>query len=373
MRKTAIIHDWLMSPVGGSENVLKEIYSMFPSPIYTLVWNPDAFKGTVFEDATIYRSFIDRLPWSQKKFRSFLPLFPAAIEQFDLNSYDLIISSSHCVAKGINRHPDQLHICYCHTPMRYAWDLADDYLKDAKMDNGVKAAVARFFLSGLQDWDLESALRVDHFIANSKCVAKRIERIYARESTVIYPPVETDFFQLGKKKENFYLTASRLVSYKKIELIVEAFNKMPNRKLVVIGDGPNLKKIQKMAGKNVEVMGYQSNLVLREMMQKAKAFVFAAIEDFGILPVEAMSTGTPVIAFRKGGVVETVIDEITGVFFDEQTPAAIRAAVQHFEKLEIWDPKTIRTHALQYSAGRFRSEFRSFIEMKMAAFNGVSS
>ncbi len=371
MIRTALVHDWLVSLVGGAENVLQEIYSMYPSPIYTLLYNPEALENSIFENATVYRSFIDRLPWGKKKFRSYLPLFPMAIEQFDLRAYDLILSSSHCVAKGIKRHPDQLHICYCHTPMRYAWDLSGDYLRDAGIDRGMKGAVARYFLQNLQNWDLESSNRVDHFIANSRFVAERIKRVYGREATVIYPPVATDFFQLGKKKEEFYLAASRFVAYKKIDLIVEAFSKMPHRKLVVIGDGPEMKKIQKKAGKNVELLGYQSDAVLRDMLQKAKALIFSAIEDFGILPIEAMASGTPVIALRKGGVSETVIDEITGIFFEEQTVASIREAVMRFEEIEIWDRKTIRTHALQFSSGRFREEYRSFVETKLAAFTGV--
>jgi glycosyltransferase involved in cell wall biosynthesis len=372
MTKTALVHDWLVSLVGGAENVLQEIYSIYPSPIYTLLWNPEALKGSVFEEATIYRSFIDRLPWSKKKFRSYLPLFPMAIEQFDLRSYDLILSSSHCVAKGVNRHPDQLHICYCHTPMRYAWDLTQDYLRDAGLDRGMKGAVARYFLQNLQDWDFESSNRVDHFIANSRFVAERIKRLYGREATVIYPPVRTDFFKPGQKKEPFYLAASRLVAYKKIDLIVEAFSRMPHRKLVVIGDGPEMKKLQKKAGKNIELLGYQSDEVLRKTLQQAKALIFAAVEDFGILPIEAMATGTPVIALRRGGVAETVVDGVTGIFFDEQKPSAIKEAVERFERLEIWEPKPIRTHALQFSVGRFREEYRSLIETKIAAFNGVS-
>jgi glycosyltransferase involved in cell wall biosynthesis len=366
--KTALVHDWLISSVGGAENVLQEIYSMYQAPIYTLLRNEESLKGTLFENATIYRSFIDRLPLSKKNFRSYLPLFPMAIEQFDLRSYDLILSSSHCVAKGVKRHPDQLHICYCHTPMRYIWDLSEEYLKEAGIESGIKGAVARYFMRNLQDWDLESSKRVDHFIANSHFVAQRIKRIYGRDAAVIYPPVDTDYFQLVNRKEDFYLTSSRLVSYKKVHLIVEAFSKMPKRKLVVIGDGPEMKKICKIAGKNVELMGYQSNAVLREMVQKAKAFIFAAIEDFGIAPVEAMAAGTPVIALKRGGATETVIDECTGIFFEEQTAASIRDAVKRFERFDCWDPKTIRTHALQFSSGRFREEYRSFIETKMASF-----
>jgi glycosyltransferase involved in cell wall biosynthesis len=371
MTKIALVHDWLSSSIGGAENVFEEIYSMFPSPIYTLVWNPSVWAGTPFEQAEVFRSFIDRLPGSKKRFRSYLPLFPMAIEQFDLKSYDLILSSSHCVAKGIKRHPDQLHICYCHTPMRYAWDLSDDYLKQAGIDSGIKGVVARFFLNQLRDWDIESSRRVDHFIANSQFVADRIRRVYGREAAVIYPPVQTDYYQLGTKKDDFYLTAARLVPYKKIDLIIEAFSKMPKRKLVVIGDGPEMNKLKKIAGKNVELMGFQSNEVMREMLQKARAFIFAAIEDFGILPVEAMAAGTPVIALRRGGAIETVLEGATGLFFEEQTASSIRNAIKRFERCERWNPKTIRTHALQFSAGRFREEYRSFIETKMAEFNRV--
>jgi glycosyltransferase involved in cell wall biosynthesis len=204
-------------------------------------------------------------------------------------------------------------------------------------------------------------------------VAERIHRAYDKDATVIYPPVRTDFFQMERAKDDYYLAASRLVPYKKIDLIVEPFSRMPHRRLVVVGDGPELKKIKKKAGKNVEVLGFQNDFILRDLLQKARALIFAAVEDFGIIPVEAMATGTPVIALRKGGAAETVIDGITGVFFEQQTPEAIRDAVREFERLEIWDPKTIRTHALQFSAGRFREEYRSFIETKMAAFYGASS
>ena len=256
--------------------------------------------------------------------------------------------------------------------MRYAWDLSEDYLSDAKISRGLKGAIARYFLRNLQDWDVQSSNCVDHFIANSPFVARRIQRVYGRESTVIYPPVRTDFFQLGKKKEDFYLAASRLVSYKRINLIVEAFSHMPHRKLVVIGDGPELEKIQMKAGQNVELLGYQPPEVLRDMLQKAKALIFAAIEDFGILPVEAMATGTPVIALQKGGAAETVLDGITGLFFDEQSVRSIIDAVKRFEKEDCWEPRAIRTHAIQFSSGRFREEYRSFVETKAAAFYGAA-
>ncbi len=366
--KTALVHDWLLSAVGGSENCLREIYSLYPSPIYTLCWNGSAFANTELASAEVKASFIERLPWSSKKFRSYLPLFPMAIEQFDLKSYDLILSSSHCVAKGVLCHPEQLHICYCYTPMRYAWDLSLDYLKEAGLEKGVKGAFAKLALHYLRGWDVHSSHRVDHFIAISHFVARRIRRVYGREADVIYPPVNTEFFQPKGKKEEFYLVASRLVSYKKIDLIVEAFNTMPDRKLVVIGDGPEMGKIRKLARSNIELLGYQSDTLLLEMMQKAKAFVFAAIEDFGIVPLEAMSAGTPVIALKKGGVAELVLESETGLFFEEQTIVSIRDAVERFERIEGWDIAYLRNHALQFSQERFRDEFKKYVEEKKIAF-----
>jgi glycosyltransferase involved in cell wall biosynthesis len=291
-----------------------------------------------------------------------------AIEQFDLKNYDLILSSSHCVAKGVLCHPDQLHICYCYTPMRYAWDLSLDYLKEAGLEKGLKGTIAKIALHYLRGWDVHSSHRVDHFVAISKFVARRIKRVYGREADVIYPPVNTAFFQPKGKKEEFYLAASRLVSYKKIDLIVEAFTTMPDRKLVVIGDGPEMAKIRKIAGSNVELMGYQSDAVLLEMMQKAKAFVFAAVEDFGIVPLEAMAAGTPVIALRKGGVAELVIESVTGLFFEEQTIVSIRDAVERFERIDGWDTACLRNHALQFSQERFRAEYKNYVEEKKLVF-----
>ncbi len=366
--KTALVHDWLLSAVGGSESCLREIYSLYPSPIYTLCWKESAFADTELAHAKVQASFIERLPWSSKKFRHYLPLFPMAIEQFDLKEYDLILSSSHCVAKGVLCHPDQLHICYCHTPMRYAWDLSLEYLKEAKLEKGLKGALTKLVLHYLRGWDVHSSHRVDHFIANSRFVARRIRRVYGREADVIYPPVNTEFFQPKGKKEEFYLVASRLVSYKKIDLIVEAFTTMADRKLVVIGDGPEMKKIRKIAGPNIELMGYQSDAVLLEMMQKAKAFVFAAVEDFGIVPMEAMAAGTPVIALKKGGVVELVLESETGLFFEEQTIDSIRDAVERFERIEGWDVDCLRNHALKFSQERFREEYKNYVEEKKLVF-----
>lgn len=363
--RSAIVHDWLVSMSGG-EKVLKSIYDLYPSPIYTLITNPQNMEKDFFNSPQIHTSFIQKLPFAKKKFRSYLPLFPLAIEQFDLRSYEVILSSSHCVAKGVLTQSNQLHICYCHTPMRYAWDLSHDYMKEGNL-RGMKGGLARLFLHYLRGWDCFSSQRVDWFIANSKFVAQRILKTYGRKSEVIYPPIDTTFYQPGSKKEDFYLAASRLVPYKKIDLIVEAFASLPDKKLVVIGDGPELEKIKKKAKKNIEILGYQKNDKLREYLQKAKAFVFAALEDFGILPLEAMACGTPVIAFEAGGVKETVLENQTGLFFQNQTVSEIVSAIQKFEERN-FDSFLIRKHAANFNEERFKKEFRQFVEEKYSEF-----
>lgn len=359
--RSAIIHDWLISGVGGGEKVLEAIHQLFPSPIYTLVKNAKALKGTYFQDLEIHSSFIQNLFRAEKKYKSYLPLFPLAIEHFDLKSYDLVISSSHCAAKGVITSPDQVHICYCHTPMRYAWDLMHDYLRESKLDRGVKGFFAKLFLHYLRGWDVHSAHRVDHFVANSYYVAKRIQKFYSRNATVIYPPVNLSLFQEGKTKENYYLTASRLVPYKRVDLIVEAFSQMPDQRLVVIGDGPEWKKVKGKAAKNIELLGFQPDSVLKEHMQKAKGFVFAAVEDFGIIPVEAMACGTPVVAYGRGGVCETVREGQTGHFYHEQTVPALIEAIRTFETMD-FDSGICRRRAETFSLEHFNQKFSQFVQ-----------
>lgn len=361
--RSAIVHDWLISGVGGGEKVLEAIHQLFPSPIYTLVQSAEKLKGTYFQNLEIHSSFIQNLFRAEKKYKSYLPLFPLAIEHFDLKGYDLVISSSHCAAKGVITSPDQVHVCYCHTPMRYAWDLMHDYLREANLDRGVKGFFAKLFLHYLRGWDVHSAHRVDHFIANSEYVAKRIKKFYSREAKVIYPPVDLDLFQEEKNKSDYYLTASRLVPYKRVDLIVEAFAKMPEKKLVVIGDGPEWKKVKDKAGKNIELLGFQPDSVLKQHMQKAKGFVFAAVEDFGIIPVEAMASGTPVIAFGKGGICETVVDGETGYIYKEQTVASLIEAIGHFEKIA-FDSTLCRKRAEAFSRENFNRKFKQFIREK---------
>lgn len=356
--KTAIIHDWLVS-MGGAEKVLQAILELYPSPVYTLVHDE-----TMFTDQGITTSFLQKIPGSKKYYRNFLPLFPLAIEQFDLRSYDLILSSSHAVAKGVLTNPGQLHICYCHTPMRYAWDLYHSYLVDVK---GLKGKFAKWILHYLRNWDVGSLNRVDHFIANSHYVARRIKKIYGKEATVIYPPIATNLLKLQEKKENFYLTVSRLVPYKRIDLIVEAFSHLPDKRLVVIGDGPEMEKIKFKAKQNVEILGQQSDDIVRDLFGKAKGFISAADEDFGISTVEAQAAGTPVIAFGKGGSLETVTEK-TGIFFKEQTSASLIEAIVDFEKIE-FNPLTIRAHAEEFSQEKFNSKFKAFVEEKWESFS----
>jgi len=367
--KVALVHDWLVK-FGGAEKVLEAMSEVYPSKIYTLVTDQANLAGSHFEDKQIKTSFIQKLPRAKKKYRSYLPFFPLAIEQFDLTDYDLIVSSSHSIAKGVLTHADQLHICYCHTPMRYAWDLYQQYLREAKLKSGPKGVLAKFFLHYLRIWDAHASTRVNEYVANSDYVARRIQKLYGQESTVIYPPVNVEEFELCESKDDYYLTASRFVPYKKIDMIVEAFAHLPERKLVVIGEGPDMEKVKSKAGKNVEILGYQDDAVLKGMIQKAKAFLFAAVEDFGILPVEAQACGTPVIAFGKGGVLETVVEGKTGLFYKHQTPASLVARIKEFEKQQDqFIPKVIYDHAQPFAESRFQKEFKQFVEEKYQAFS----
>ena len=362
--KTALIYDWLVT-IGGGEKTLEAIYECFPAPIHTLVYQEKAMAGTAIANAEIHTSFLQKIPFSTSFYRYLLPLFPSAIERFDLNHYELILSTSHAVAKGVLTHPGQLHLCYCLTPMRYAWDLAQQYLQNL---GPMQKLLAMLTLHRLRNWDIGSLDRVDHFAAISQYIAQRIKRIYGRDAEVIYPPVEVDSIPFQETKEEFYLTASRLVPYKKIDLIVEAFSQTPERKLVVIGDGPEMAKIKKKAGKNIEILGHQSDSLVRDYMKKAKAFIFAAEEDFGIVVVEAQAAGTPVIAFGQGAALETVIDEKTGLFFDAQTIPSLLKALSKFERME-FDPKNLRENAQKFNKERFQRELKHFVAQKLEDFH----
>lgn len=362
--KTALVYDWLVTIAGG-EKTLAAILEEFPAPIYTLVKNKKALEETAFANTDVRTSFLQKIPFSSLCYRNFLPLFPLAIEQFDLSGYEVVISTSHAVAKGALTHPHQLHLCYCLTPMRYAWDLTHRYLEGV---SGLQKAIARMALHYLRNWDIASVNRVDAFAAISHYVARRIKKIYGRDSEVIYPPVDVDTIPFQEQKEDFYLTVSRMVPYKKIDLIVESFAKMPDKKLVVIGDGPEMHKVKRKAGKNVEILGHASDSVVRNYMRSARGFIFAAEEDFGIVVLEAQAAGTPVIAFGQGAALETVLDRQTGVFFDEQTVPSLVKAVTDFETLH-FDPKKARENALRFNKARFQKEFRDFVTRKVREFH----
>lgn len=361
--KTALVHDWLIGIAGG-EKVSDSILQVYPADIYTLVHDPKAMEGTIFHNFNITTSLIQDLPMGVKKYKSYLPLFPFAVEQFDLSGYDLVLSSSFCVAKGALTHHYQKHICYCHSPIRYAWDMYFTYLKEANLEKGLKARIAQYFLHRIRMWDVASANRVDHYIANSTYVAQRIKKIYNREAAVIHPPVDTQNFALKTHKEEFYLTASRMVPYKKIDLIAEAFSQMPDKKLIIIGDGSEMAKVKKVSKGNIEILGYQGNNVLIDYMQRAKGFVFAAEEDFGIMPVEAQACGTPVIAFGRGGVLDSVKDGQTGTFFLKQSVDEIINAVKKFETMN-FDYEAIRKHAETFDTEMFKLKFKEFVNTKI--------
>jgi len=367
--KVAIVHDWLVT-YAGAERVLEEIINCFPeADLFAIVdFVPQNERGFL-KDKPVKTSFIQKLPLAKKKYRAYLPFMPLAVEQFDLAGYDIVISSSHAVAKGVITGPDQLHISYVHSPMRYAWDLQHQYLKETGLDRGLKGWLAKRELHKLRMWDLRTANGVDHFLANSRFIARRIWKVYRREATVIYPPVDIDSLSLCEQKEDFFLTASRMVPYKKIDLIAEAFSLMPDKRLYIIGDGPDFNKVKSKARANVELLGYQPFEVLRDYMQRAKAFVFAAEEDFGIVPVEAQACGTPVIAYGKGGALDTVTEGETGLFFDAQTTSSIIEAVHGFEDMkDSFIPAKIREKSLRFSKDRFKREFMSFVDEAWETF-----
>lgn len=368
--RVAIVCDWLVV-YAGAERVLEQILKIYPdADLFCLVdFLPENQRGFIMNKMT-HTSFIQNLPCAKKNYRSYLPLMPLAIEQLDVSAYDLVISSSHAVAKGVLTGPDQVHISYVHSPIRYAWDLQHQYLQEANLTRGMKGWIAKAILHYIRLWDYRTAHGVDHFIANSEFIARRIKKVYGREADVVYPPVDVDAYEMCEDKEDFYLTASRMVPYKKIKLIVEAFNEMPDKQLVVIGDGPEYGKIKEIAKENIALMGYQPFSVLKEKMQKAKAFVFAAEEDFGITPVEAQACGTPVIAYGKGGALETVRgqehDDTTGVFFDQQTTSSIINAVRSSDELlsEI-EPRICRANAERFSVEKFLIAMKEIINTKL--------
>ncbi|PSB21731.1 glycosyltransferase family 4 protein [Phormidesmis priestleyi ULC007] len=376
----ALVHEWLTpKATGGSELVVREILKHIDADLYALIdfesVNPDSY----LYQRKIGTTFLQHFPFAQSGVQKYLPFLPLAIEQLDLRHYDVILSSSHAVAKGVLTTPQQLHVCYCHAPMRYVWDLTFDYLNSSRLGRGVPGVLTRYLLHQLRQWDVLSANRVDYFIANSKNTARRIWRYYRRPAEVIYPPVEVDRFPFQAQKQDFYVTVSRLVSYKKIALIVRAFNQL-GLPLIVIGSGSELSQLQQLAKSNVQILGWQPDAVVEQYMAQAKAFVYAAYEDFGIAPVEAQACGTPVIAYGAGGTLETVRDlrhhqnQGTGILFPQQTEVAIVEAVkifeQHQKKIE---PEILRTHALSFHPKVFQQRYLAFLEHAYQEFQTKNS
>lgn len=356
--KVALVHDHL-NQLGGAEQVLRTFCDMYPeSPVYTLIY--DAVKTShVFDDARIRESFISKFPFARKKFRWYLPMMVPATESYDLNGYDVVLSDSSGLAKGVITPPNTLHVCYCHTPTRYLWS-DHNQLIDRLERNRFIGRVSLLYRSYLRVWDRLAADRVDAFIANSKFVAHRIKKYYNRESTVIYPPVDTATFHVSQTVGDYYLLISRLRPYKRVELAIRAFNKL-GLPLYIIGDGEEEDRLRAIAGPTITFLGFVSEEEKIKYLSECKAFIHPQEEDFGITPVEAMASGRPVIAYGAGGVLETVIPGTTGVFFDEQSWEALADTVIHF-KSEAYDPATIRAHADEFNVARFKERITAFIE-----------
>jgi glycosyltransferase involved in cell wall biosynthesis len=373
-RRVAVVHDWLDTWAGG-EQALEQILRIYPeAELFALVdFLPAELRGRI-GGRQARTSFLQKIPGSRRRFRSLLPLFPKAIESLDLSGYELVISSSHAVAKGVRTDASQLHVCYCYSPMRYAWDLRDQYLSQVGLDRGLRAAMANRLLDRIAAWDARVSSRVNAFVGISEYIARRIERCYGRAAEVIYPPVDIPGALPGVEREpGLYVTVSRLVPYKRIDVIAAAFRSLPGRQLVIVGEGSERPRIEAAAGPNVRLAGQLGDAERNALLARAQAFVFAADEDFGIAPIEAQAHGTPVIGYRKGGLIETIAglddDAPTGVFFDAQTPEAIASAVAEFERVRTRiDVQACRTNAQRFAASRFRSEFSAFVQGAHAAF-----
>jgi glycosyltransferase involved in cell wall biosynthesis len=357
--KIAIVHDYL-NQSGGAERVLECFMDLFPqAPIYTMVSDLSNMPKR-FEHTDIRHSFIQSIPFSKNHYKKMLSLFPIAVEQFDLREYDIILSSSSAFAKGVITNPNQLHICYCYTPMRYVWDLYHQYIEE-DVKNPIFRKVLPYVLHKIRMWDCITAQRVDQFISISNSISNRIAKYYGRESTVIYPPVSYDKFKQSDKIEDFFLIVSRMIPYKRIDIAIDAFNKL-QKPLVIIGDGYDRKRLESLAGPTITFLGRQPDEVIVDYYSRCKGFLLAGEEDFGITPLEAQSSGRPVIAYGKGGALETVINNVTGVFFEESTSEDIIKAVHKFESIS-FDSHAIREHANKFNEARFKREIMDYISI----------
>ena len=360
--KVAIIHFWLVGMRGG-EKVVEALLDIYPqADIFAHVVD-DVAISTKIRARVKGSTFVGKLPFAKRLYQSYLPLMPLALEQLDLRGYDLVISSESGPAKGVLVDPDALHICYCHSPMRYVWDMYHDYRERA---GWFKRLLMPALMHYLRIWDVTSSMRVSHFVANSEYVSRRIRRFYNRSATVIYPPVATDKFELAESKDDYYLLVGELVAYKRADLAIAAFA-ASGRHLKVVGTGEQYAEISAAGHSNIELLGKVAGPELRVLYSRAKALIFPGIEDFGIVPVEAMASGTPVIAFAKGGALETVRHGVSGILFHEQSPEALNAAIAEFESGQMdFDPAKLREYARQFDESRFRSSVAAFIAGKMA-------
>lgn len=360
--KVSIAHDWLTN-MGGAERVIINFTEIYKgAPVYTIAYNRDNMD-IALKNIDVRTSFIQKFKNASKNHQKYFPLMPIAWEQFNFNEYDVVLSSSSSCAKGIVTSPDTLHICYCHSPMRYAWEFYYEYVKEVK---GIKKMLTPFLMNYMRIWDVTSSNRVDYYIANSKNVAKRIWKHYRRQSDVIHPPVKGKFFSIGNVDEEYFLIVSRLVSYKKIDLAVQAFNEL-NIPLVIIGNGNQLEYLKSIANDNIRFLGRQSDDIIKEYYSKCSALIFPGEEDFGITPLEAQASGRPVIAYGKGGALETIIDGETGLFFNEQKVEALKQAVKKFTKLK-FNKTTIREHALMFDEEIFMRKIKQYVDEKYIDF-----
>ena len=380
--KIALVHDWLSKDYkGGAEKVLKEIGLVLSKKnlnydLYTLVNHLDKENLKELNQQKIFTSIIQNLPFSKKHFHKYLPLFPFAIEQFDLDAYNLVLSSSHSVAKGVITSPDQLHISYIHSPMRYAWDQMHIYLNQSSYKKLRLTLFLRLILQSLRKWDYISSVRVDKFIANSSFTAKRIKKYWGRESEIIHPPVNTNYFLPNENRGDFYLSVSRLVPNKRVDLLVKAFNKI-DFPLIIVGEGPEKKDLQIIANKNIKFLGFQKDFEIKKLMENCRAFIYAGIEDFGIAPVEAMAAGAPIIAYGKAGILDTVncitsnSKNPTGIIYKDQSPDALKECVQYFEDKKIWQKFSnfeINSWSQKFGVEKFHKKFTSFINQSFSEF-----
>ena len=365
--RVAIVHEWFTSMRGG-EKCVEALCEVFPDATLFCLVHVKGSVSPIIERMPIHTSFIQKLPFAEKQYRHYLPLFPKAVERFDMSEFDIVISSSHAVAKGVTTRRDTLHICYCYTPMRYIWNLYDEYF--AKGNAGFATRMAmRMFLGYLRRWDVRTAQNPHHFIAISENVRQRIKQYYNRDSDVIYPPVDTSLYQLSTTSENSFLIVSAFVPYKRIDLAIDAFNRTGD-KLIIIGNGPDDAKLRARANRNIEFLGWQPDEMLKQCYSECTAVIFPGEEDFGIVPVEAMASGKPVIAYAKGGALETVIDSPTlkkGVLFREQTVESLVEAIHLFKDSHFY-PSDIRSHALSFDRETFKTKMHEYILEKWNSF-----